>query len=241
MTERERWIVYPLLFFALGAGLRDKFLQHVSTKELECQRIVAKEIVCEDVSVIDSEKPDRIVAKLASGQPATPDGQKGDRFGVLILRDSEGKELCGVTQNQLQVRQISCGEAQCEALVVVDPQNPQRRLAALTSRTATYPDKSTRRIGSLLLTDSEGNEIFGLVNDQMKMRGIASESVAIVDPENPRNVVAVLGSDLAAPSQPGGKPRRVGMLRLNDQRLGPAPWTPPKSPPGAARAGDNSP
>ena len=24
MTERERWIVYPLLFLALGAALRDK-------------------------------------------------------------------------------------------------------------------------------------------------------------------------------------------------------------------------
>ena len=24
MSERERWIVYPLLFFALGAALRDK-------------------------------------------------------------------------------------------------------------------------------------------------------------------------------------------------------------------------
>src|SRR5262245_29464955 len=47
MNERERWIVYPLLFFALGAALRDKFLQHVSTKELECQRLVVKQLECD--------------------------------------------------------------------------------------------------------------------------------------------------------------------------------------------------
>ncbi len=230
MNERERWIVYPLLFFALGASLRDKFLQHVATKELECQRIVAKEIVCEDISVIDVEKPDRVVAKLTSGQLTAPKGPVGDRFGVLLLRDSEGKELCNVTQNQLHVKTISCGEALCQAMTVVDPQNPQRRLGVLTSQTITNPDKTTRRTGSLLLTDSAGTEIFGLVNDQMMMRGIASQSVAIVDPDNPRKVLAVLGSDLAAPAEPGGKPRHVGVLQLNDQRLGPAPWTPPNRP-----------
>lgn len=225
MNERERWIVYPLLFFALGASLRDKFMQQVSTQELHCQRVVAKEVICEDVSVIDAEKPDRIVAKLASGRPGGAEGKGSDRFGVLFLLDSEGKELCTVTKNQLQVRQISCGEASCQALSVVDPQNPQRRLALLTSATATDAKnkKSTRRFGSLLLTDSEGNELFGLANDQMKMRGIASQSVAIVDPEDPRKVLAVLGSDLAAPAEAGGKPRRVGVLLLNDQRLGPAP------------------
>ena len=32
MTERERWIVYPLLFLALGAALRDKLSEHTKTK-----------------------------------------------------------------------------------------------------------------------------------------------------------------------------------------------------------------
>ncbi|HEY4233210.1 MAG TPA: hypothetical protein VGM76_07275 [Lacipirellulaceae bacterium] len=37
MTERERWIVYPLLFLALGAGLRDKLFDQTRSKSIECQ------------------------------------------------------------------------------------------------------------------------------------------------------------------------------------------------------------
>lgn len=43
MTERERWIVYPLLFLALGAALRDKLAKQTR----------AKQIVCEQLYVVD--------------------------------------------------------------------------------------------------------------------------------------------------------------------------------------------
>jgi hypothetical protein len=39
MTERERWIVYPLLFLALGAGLRDKLFDQTRSKSIECQEL----------------------------------------------------------------------------------------------------------------------------------------------------------------------------------------------------------
>lgn len=39
MTERERWIVYPLLFLALGAALRDKIAKQTQTKEIVCERL----------------------------------------------------------------------------------------------------------------------------------------------------------------------------------------------------------
>jgi hypothetical protein len=39
MNERERWIVYPLLFLALGAALRDKLSEHTKTKSIECQEL----------------------------------------------------------------------------------------------------------------------------------------------------------------------------------------------------------
>jgi hypothetical protein len=39
MTERERWIVYPLLFLALGAALRDKLSEHTKTRSIECQEL----------------------------------------------------------------------------------------------------------------------------------------------------------------------------------------------------------
>jgi hypothetical protein len=39
MSERERWIVYPLLFLALGAGLRDKLVDRTLSKDIVCQRL----------------------------------------------------------------------------------------------------------------------------------------------------------------------------------------------------------
>jgi len=40
MNERERWIVYPLLFLALGAALRDKLWEQTKTKRVECQELI---------------------------------------------------------------------------------------------------------------------------------------------------------------------------------------------------------
>jgi hypothetical protein len=45
MTERERWIVYPLLFLALGAALRDKLVD----------RTTARSIVCQELLIVDEE------------------------------------------------------------------------------------------------------------------------------------------------------------------------------------------
>jgi hypothetical protein len=40
MNERERWVVYPLLFLALGAALRDKLVDQTSTKSIKCQELL---------------------------------------------------------------------------------------------------------------------------------------------------------------------------------------------------------
>jgi|1186.fasta_scaffold336286_2 hypothetical protein len=56
MTERERWIVYPLLFLALGVALRDKFVG-TTTRSIHCQ-----ELVVED-EASGNEQP-RVIAKI---------------------------------------------------------------------------------------------------------------------------------------------------------------------------------
>jgi hypothetical protein len=154
MSERERWIVYPLLFFALGASLRDKFLQHVSTKEIECQRLVTKQIECEGgIIVLDPGNPTQRLVELGPAQPvAGGGGDPSRRLGVLILRDSNGQELCGVLNNALYVREI-----QCEAVKVMDPGPPQRVLAGLGSIAVTDAAGDPRRFGVLALN----NEDFG--------------------------------------------------------------------------------
>ena len=58
MTERERWIVYPLLFLALGAALRDKLFDQTTSRS----------IVCQELTVVDEEpvglRPARVLAKI---------------------------------------------------------------------------------------------------------------------------------------------------------------------------------
>ncbi len=50
MTERERWIVYPLLFLALGAALRDKLFDQTTSRSIICE-----DIICQELTVVDSE------------------------------------------------------------------------------------------------------------------------------------------------------------------------------------------
>jgi hypothetical protein len=61
MSERERWVVYPLLFLALGVALRDKFVGTTS-RTIHCQ-----ELVVED-EASGNEQP-RIIAKIGRFDP----------------------------------------------------------------------------------------------------------------------------------------------------------------------------
>ena len=211
MNERERWIIYPLLFFALGAALRDKFTHEVKTDQLR-----AGKILCEELVVYDSEKPDRAVAKLTSNA-AQGNAPNADRYGVFVLIDSEGKELCGVTNNQLVVSRIGCN-----AVSILDPRNAGRPLALLAATETKKPDGSSRRLGSLILTDSDGNEMFGLADDELNMRRVICEGVAVVNPGNRTEVLAALGSvPMKIEGQAGevAKSGRLGVLELNHEAL----------------------
>src|SRR5690349_17408740 len=64
MTERERWIVYPLLFLALGAALRDKLVERTTTKSIVCEQLL---IVDEESSGPQSQ---RTLAKIGKVKPS---------------------------------------------------------------------------------------------------------------------------------------------------------------------------
>jgi hypothetical protein len=159
MTERERWIVYPLLFFALGAALRDKFTHTVQTDELRAGRIL-----CEELEVL----------------------------------------------NGLSAKAVECG-----SVTVFDPKNQSRPLAVLTSTPVSLPNGANKNLGSLYLTDSDGRELFGLRDDEIRTRVLKCEGVAVMDPERPNRRLAALGYG----SRPGkdGKPERYGILELNNR------------------------
>jgi hypothetical protein len=66
MSERERWVVYPLLFLALGASLRDKLFDQTTSRV----------IVCQELQVVDDDLTGRrqrnILARIG---PASIDGE----------------------------------------------------------------------------------------------------------------------------------------------------------------------
>ncbi len=52
MSERERWIIYPLLFLALGAALRDKLIKQTTADKVICEELWAERIMCGSVRVM---------------------------------------------------------------------------------------------------------------------------------------------------------------------------------------------
>lgn len=107
MSERERWIVYPLLLFALGAAVRDKLMQQV----------VSKEIRCESLQIVDQQDPDITLAELSFKKAVDNDlTQLSDRVGALVLKDSDGNIVCDIASDALVGRLVA------RQLLVVDPQ-----------------------------------------------------------------------------------------------------------------------
>ncbi len=98
MSERERWIIYPLLFFALGAAVRDKILH----------RIEAKEIFCESLKIIDQQDPTgRSFVELGIQRARSNDPtQLADRVGMLRVVNSDDKEVCRVSSDAIFQRLV---------------------------------------------------------------------------------------------------------------------------------------
>ena len=80
MTERERWIVYPLLFLALGAALRDKLFDMTTTKS----------IVCQELTVIDEEPVGCEPPRCSRGSAAT-NGLPADDAADGVSSSSTGR------------------------------------------------------------------------------------------------------------------------------------------------------
>lgn len=111
MSERERWIIYPLLFFALGAAVRDKILH----------RVDAKEIYCESLKIVDQQDPTSqplVELGIQRARPNDPN-QLADSVGLLRLVNSDGKEVCRVASDAIFQRLVSR-----QLLIIDDSKRP---------------------------------------------------------------------------------------------------------------------
>lgn len=90
MTDRERWIIYPLLLLALGAALRDKV---VPQDTIECRTLVAQSIQTgalqtAGVQVRDPDGKSRIDLGIRQGW-ATPEKKKVISAPFIRLMDEQ--------------------------------------------------------------------------------------------------------------------------------------------------------
>lgn len=78
MSQRERWIIYPLLFFAIAMIIREDFFVRLETKG----RVRTKIVECEQVTVTDSQ-----------GNPAVQVGSRGGSGFVRIRARRQDGDL----------------------------------------------------------------------------------------------------------------------------------------------------
>lgn len=124
---------------------------------------------------------------------------------------------------------IECkGGVVCQGVVVLDPANPQQRLVELGQGQPAEqaPGQPERRFGVLVFKDDSGQVLFGVANNALYVRQVNCEGVRVVDPEEENRTLAGLGS--VAVNGPDGKPRRFGVLALNNDQFGTLTGNPPR-------------
>jgi hypothetical protein len=97
MSDRERWIIYPLVFLTLGIALRNQFLptRRFGAVDLKAGEITAQKILCNDLVVYQKGECKQL--------------QFGEALGKHIRVD--GLAECVLLQ---------AGEAVCHAFLVLD-------------------------------------------------------------------------------------------------------------------------
>jgi len=108
MTERERWVVYPLLFLALGAALRDKFRDSTTLKSIKCQELL----------VIDEQPLGKeVLLARIGGAPPTEDSPSNGQLllnGEVLLNgqmDVIDTNVGNNSSSQLVQRLVTLGRA----------------------------------------------------------------------------------------------------------------------------------
>jgi len=101
MSDRERWIIYPLLFLALGSSIWGKLTKQIASPLVRCQEL---EIVGpdDDVLIKLSARAPRAAGEIHvyganSRYPlASMHGDSTGNFGMIECRDSDGRALAVV-------------------------------------------------------------------------------------------------------------------------------------------------
>lgn len=114
MSERERWIVYPLLFLALGASLRDKIIKTTESQRIKCQGLL-----------VYDERENKVIAMIGPEHfpEITPPHDNKDFIDIdrlsadrLEAREGGTLQVDAVRAKVIQANSIEGGLAQAQVV-----------------------------------------------------------------------------------------------------------------------------
>lgn len=93
MSNRERWIIYPLLFMTLGITIRSRlFLPKARTPGVKVEQVDAVDIQCRSLTVTDADGATRLQIGVTSSNAGQLEIYKGsEEMVVLIGTDQAGQ------------------------------------------------------------------------------------------------------------------------------------------------------
>jgi hypothetical protein len=101
MSNRERWIIYPLLFLTFGAVMRDKLIipPKLAAREVVCEKIHSDEMEvgrarCQDLSTVQTRASRLVIDDDEGNNRAVLDVGNGGS-GRLELLDADGRPAVG--------------------------------------------------------------------------------------------------------------------------------------------------
>ena len=95
MSTRERWIVYPLLFLALGTALRPKLaptfeasIMQITSDDVKSRELTADRITCRSLTIVDDQNRPRIELVVnRDGRSSLM--EKNLKTGQTVLKSAE--------------------------------------------------------------------------------------------------------------------------------------------------------
>ncbi len=117
MSDRERWIVYPLLFLTLGIALRNQFLptRRFGALDLKAGELTAQKILCNDLVIYQKGECSQLQCNQFQFDEAF-----GKHISIAGLAECVG---------------LKAGEAECRRVVVVDAEGRPVVLAGADKNT----------------------------------------------------------------------------------------------------------
>jgi len=117
MSDRERWIVYPLVFLTLGIALRNQFLptRQFGAVDLKAGELTAQKITCNELVIREYAQCNQLQCEQ------------------FQFNEALGKHIR--TLGLAECAQLEAGEAECRAILVVNADGKPAILAGADKNT----------------------------------------------------------------------------------------------------------